>query len=372
MKRVFFALLAVALAGASCNKKSPGAGRDNASFAVQVVVVEAKRQPVSEALSLVGTLTANEMVELKCEAEGTIEEILFQEGQPVKRGDLLLRLDESKFASAAAEAEANFKLSQANYERSKELLRAKLISQQEFEQASALFQANQAGLDLRKRLWKDSRIFAPFDGIISSRNVSPGQVISRNTTFSWLVDLDPVKVEVSVPERFLSQLALGQNIDITVATYAGRKFTGKVFFIAPFVDPAFRTALVKAKIPNPLHELKPGMFANLDLTLRIRDNSVLIPEPAIVQFLEDQRAQIFTVSPSNTVQLHIVQLGVRLPGQVEVLSGLSGGEKVIVEGTQKIGPGAKVKFAPAEAAAPYAGQEGKEESGKVRGSALAE
>jgi membrane fusion protein (multidrug efflux system) len=357
MRRILFLLLPAVWASAGCQKKpvsgSPGGG----GFATQIVVVEAKRQPVSETLSLVGTLAANEMVELKCEAEGTVEEILFQEGQPVKRGDLLLRLDESKFASAAAEAEANFKLSQANHDRSKELLRDKLISPQEFDQVSALFQANQAGLDLKKRLWKDSRIFAPFDGIISSRNVSPGQVISRNTTFSWLVDLDPVKVEVGVPERFLSQLALGQNIDITVATYAGRKFTGKVFFIAPFVDPAFRTALVKAKIPNPKQELKPGMFANLDLTLKIRDNSVVIPEPALVQLLEGQRAQIYTVSASNTAQSVTVQLGVRLPGQVEVLSGLSGGEKVIVEGTQKIGPGVKVKFAPPEAAAPYLGNE---------------
>ena len=125
------------------------------------------------------------------------------------------------------------------------------------------------------------------------------------------------------------------------------------------------TALVKAKIPNPKQELKPGMFANLDLTLKIRDNSVLIPEPALVQLLEGQRAQIFTVSSSNTAQPVTVQLGVRLPGQVEVLSGLSGGEKVIVEGTQKIGPGVKVKFAPAEAAAPYSAQTGTG-TGKVR------
>src|SRR5262245_60630377 len=116
-------LLAAAFAGPGCRPKPTGGGGASPSFVVQVVVAEAKRQPVSETLSLVGTLAANEMVELKCEAEGTVEEILFQEGQTVKRGDLLLRLDESKFASAAAEAEANFKLSQANYERNKELLR---------------------------------------------------------------------------------------------------------------------------------------------------------------------------------------------------------------------------------------------------------
>jgi membrane fusion protein (multidrug efflux system) len=204
---------------------------------------------------------------------------------------------------------------------------------------------NQALLDRRKRELKDTRIYAPFSGITGARNFSPGQVIARNTVLSWLVDLDPIKVELNVPERFLSQIQVAQTLDLKVAAYPTNRFQGKVYFIAPSVDPNTRTTLVKAEIPNPSHELKPGMFANLDLTVNVRENSILIPEIALSQILDGDRANVFTVGVSNTVQLKSVKLGIRLPGQVEVLSGLDGGERVIVEGIQKVGPGAIVKVA---------------------------
>jgi membrane fusion protein (multidrug efflux system) len=178
-------------------------------------------------------------------------------------------------------------------------------------------------------------------------------VISKNTTLTYLIDFDPVVVEFNVPERFLSQLHVEQIIEIGVATYQGRKFKGKVYFVSSFVDIATRTALVKAYIPNPDAELKPGMFANLDLTLTIRENSVVIPEVAISQLLEDGQANVYVVGEGGKVVLAQVKLGVRLAGRVEVVEGLKGGEKVIVEGLQKIGPGSMVILAPAEAAAPY-------------------
>src|SRR5437660_1355737 len=99
---------------------------------------------------------------------------------------------------------------------------------------------------------------------------SPGQVIARDAVLSWLVDLDPIKVELNVPERFLSQLQVGQTLDLKVAAYPTNRFQGKVYFVAPSVDSNTRTTLVKAEIPNPKRELKPGMFANLDLTVNVR------------------------------------------------------------------------------------------------------
>jgi len=362
MKRILFGVAcAAAVLAAGCKKQQAAGGGAPPSFAVQAVVVEAKRQPVSEALSLVGSMTANEFVELKSETDGTVQEIPFKEGQEVKRGDLLVRLDETKFAAALAEAEANFKLSQANYARAKQLFQDKLIAQQEFDQAAAQFQANQASLDLKKRELKDARIYAPFEGIMSSRQVSPGQVISKNTTLTWVVDLDPVKVEVSVPERFVGQLAIGQNIDVTVAAYPGRRFTGEVFFIAPFMDPTTRTALVKAKIPNPKQELKPGMFANLDLTLKLKEDAVVIPESAIIP--SGDRTIVYVVDETDTAQLRPVKLGIRQAGLVEVVSGLQGGERVVAEGIQKVRPGGKVRPS-APAAVEAGGQVGTWESGK--------
>jgi len=341
----------VALAGC---RKSAGAGAAGGGFpTVQVIAVEVKRQSVTESLSLVGSLAANEMVEVKAETEGVVQEILFHEGQRVEKGQLLLLLDETKFAAALAEAESMFKLSRANFERAKQLFAEKLISRQEYEQTAATFDLNQATFDRRKRELKDARIYAPFAGILGARNISPGQVIARNTVLSWLVDPDPIKVEFNVPERFLGQVQVGQTLELNVDAYPGKKFRGKVYFVAPSVDPNWRIALIKAEIPNPQEELKTGMFANLDLTLKIRENSVVIPEVALSQVLEGDRALVFVVDGDSTAKLKPVKLGVRLAGKVEVLSGLEGGEMVIVEGVQKIGPGSKVKLAPPEAAAPY-------------------
>ena len=226
------------------------------------------------------------MIELKSEIDGTIQEILFREGQQVEQGQLLIRLDETKLAADVAEFESNFKLGQANFERARQLAQEKLISQSEYDQAAATFDVRQATLNRKQRELKDTRITAPFSGVIGARNVSPGQVIARNTLLTWLVDVDPVKVELNVPERFLGQLRLGQTLDLTVAAFGTNQFHGKVYFIAPAVDANTRTTLVKAEIPNPKLELKPGMFANLELNLQVRENAIVIPETALSQLVE--------------------------------------------------------------------------------------
>lgn len=340
------ALVACAALACGCGKPAAsGQGGPPGGFAVQAVLAEARRQPVSETLSLVANLAANEMVEIKSETDGTVEAILFDEGQPVKKGDLLIRLDESKFTNAVAEAEANFEISRLTYDRNQQLFRDKLVSQQEYDQAAATFQASRASMELKRRQWRDTRITAPFAGITGGRAVSPGQVIARDMVLTWLVDLDPVKAEVAVPERFLGQLVPGMALELTVAAFSGEKFRGEVYFIGPQVDPVTRTALVKARIPNPARKLKPGMFANLDLTLRLKDEAVVIPESAIVA--SGDRTLVYVVSADDIAQIRPVKLGIRLAGAVEVVQGLEGGERVVSEGTQKVRPGGKVRSTPA-------------------------
>lgn len=334
-----------------CTKQ--GASGPSGPPEIQVIVVKAVNQSVSETLPQVGTVAANEFVEIKAETDGIIEEVLFEDGQHVQKGDLLLRLEESKLAATLAEAEANFNLSKANHERAKQLFEDNLISKQEFDQTASSFSFNQATVELRKRQLTDTAILAPFKGVLGAREVSPGQVISRNTSLTWLVDDDPVKVEFEVPERFLGQLKIGQAIDVKVAAFVGRQFSGEVFFIAPYIDPTTRTSLVKARIPNPKHELKAGMFANLELTLQVRENSVVIPEVALNRVLDGERATVWVIDSNRVAEEREVALGFRMPGKVEVLTGLQGGEDIVVEGVQKLMTGVKVKFAPAEAAKPY-------------------
>lgn len=317
----------------------------------QAVVVAAKRQAVSETLPLIGTISANEFVEIKSETDGIIQEIRYEEGQKVEKGQPVVLLDDTKLAASLAESEAVFKLSQLTLDRSKQLLKDTLISQQEFDQVAATFSMNQASLDLKRRQLRDTRVLAPFSGIMGARSISPGQVVNRTTTLGTLVDLDSVKVEVEIPEKYLGQVQQGQKLSFTVAAYPKEQFPGQIYFIAPQVSETLRTATVKARIANPTHLLKPGMFASLTLTLIIRDSAIVIPEVAIIN--NGDTSMVFAVAKDDTANLRPVKIGERLAGKAEIISGLAEGDDVVVEGHQKIVPGSKIKRSPAEKSAAY-------------------
>ena len=333
-------VLAVMCLGAGCGNSSKSGPPP---MVVHVVAVAAKQQPVTDMVSVVGTAQPNEFVEIKSEIDGRVEKISFDEGQPVTKGQLLLQLDQGKLAASVAQAEANFKLAEANLKRSENLLENKTISKQEFDQSQSSFEATHASLELMKQQLNDSSLYAPFDGIAGARLVSPGQVISRGMTLTTLVSIDPIKEEFKVPERFLSQLQIGQTMAVSVATYPGQIFQGQVYFIDPRVDETTRTALLKARLPNPEHKLRPGMFGNLDLSLKVREQAIVIPETAVIA--QSDKFSVFVVDQQQTAQARPVEVGLRLAGLAEITKGLQTGELVVTEGWQKLQPGAKVTVA---------------------------
>lgn len=336
-------LTAAVLAFSACKPKPAGAGAAAAGgFAVQVIAVPTKQQPVMESISLVGTVAPNEMVELKAEADGIVREINFSEGQKVRKGDLLVMLDDTKFAAQLVQAEANLQLAKTSFDRVKQLLADKLISQQEYDQADANFSASEAGVNVMRRQLKDARVAAPFAGYTSARQISPGQVISKATLLTALVDLDTVKVEVGVPERYLGEMRIGQQVEFKVAAYPKDSFKGEIYFISPQLEAGTRTALIKARIANPDGKLKGGMFASLNLTLQLRESALVIPEPAIIN--NGDATMVFALTSSNTASMKPIRTGLRLAGKVEVLGGLTAGEMVVVEGIQKLRPGAPVRL----------------------------
>lgn len=335
-------ILALAAAGAlGCGKKQDaGHGGPPPGMQARVKAAPVTVRPIEEKISLVASISANESIEVKSELDGIIERVNFEEGQPVEEGQVLIKLDTRKWEASVAEAEANFTLAEANRKRAETMLKNQTISQQEFDQAIATFEARKASLDLMRQQLKDARILARFAGLTGARLVSPGQVISKSTLLTTLIDIEPVKVEFRVPERFLGQLRAGQSIAFRVPAYPGEEFRGEVYFIDPQVDVATRTVLVKAKQANADRRLRPGMFGNLDLILQVREQALLVPESAILR--DGESVSLFIIGADGTAQLVPVELGTRLPGLVEVVKGLSGGEQVIFEGTQKIGPGSPV------------------------------
>lgn len=324
-------------AGAGCGRRGPGGSPGG--MAVHVVGFRAVTQPVEEQVSVVGSLAANESVDIKSELDGVIEAIGFEEGGRIDEGTVLFRIDRRKLEASLAEAAANLKLAETTLERYAALAQSRAVSQQEVDTSQTEFEARRASVDLMRAQLQDATVTAPFAGTMGVRLVSIGQYVTKGQPLTSLVDTNPMKVELNVPERFLGQLAEGQDVAVRIAAYPDATFRGTVYFVAPQVDHQTRTVLVKARLPNPDGRLRPGMFANLTLIIQVRKNAVVIPETALL--LQGQATSVFVVNDQGVVEARQVQAGVRLAGWVEIASGLTVGETVITEGVQKVYPGAQ-------------------------------
>lgn len=321
-----------------CGRGQPGGG--TGGMAVHVVGFRAVEQPIEERVAVVGTLAANEAVDIKSELDGVIEEMSFEEGQRVKAHDVLFRIDRRKLEASLAEAEANLKLAETTLGRYAALAESRAVSQQEVDQARMMFQARLAAVELMRAQLQDATVTAPFAGITGSRLVSIGQYVTKGQQLTSLVETDPMKVELSVSERFLSRVTQEQELTLRVAAYPAEIFHGTVYFVAPQVSPESRTVLVKARVPNSDGLLRAGMFAELELILQVRQRAVVIPESALL--LEGERASVFVVEEGKA-KLRPVTPGLRMAGILEIREGLSSGEIVVFEGTQKLAPDAPVQ-----------------------------
>jgi membrane fusion protein (multidrug efflux system) len=350
-QRLAFTLSFACIAALSggCGKR--GAGGPPGGYATQVVAVKAAREPIVEQLRVVGTVLANETVDLKPEIDGRVVAIHFEEGQRVQAGQLLVELNAGQTEAMLSEAEANQRLAQSKWDRAQELLKNRTMSNQEADEARAQYDMAGAKVSQMREHLRDLKIAAPFGGLIGSRRISPGQVVSKETVIATLSDTDPVKVEGNVPERYLALAREGAKFQLSIAAFPSERFDGEVYFVAPQLDAVNRTALIKAKVPNPDLRLKPGMFASAELALRVKDDAIVIPEASLMP--QGERFAVIVVDSEMTAQMRPVKPGIRSAGRVEILEGVKEGESVVVEGWQKTRPGGKVTLAPEERSAPY-------------------
>lgn len=316
----------------------------------EVVIAPVAEEPVEELLSAIGSVEANEHVQLRAEAAGVIARVGFIEGCPIAQGDLLFELDSAKEQAVLAQAKAEEDVARQNLERARQLADTRAISAQELDQLASLVEARTAARRLQSEQLADMRITAPFGGVMGRREVSVGQYVDRGQALVELVDKSKVKITYRIPERRLSELKLGREARVTVSAYPDQVFLGVVDLVSPVVDPSTRTVLVRAVVPNPDGLLNPGMFARIETVIERRESSLVIPESALVAGLDGFAVYAVT---DGQARLTPVELGVRNRGTAEVRSGLAAGQAIVVQGTQKLVDGmAVVAAAPVEESKP--------------------
>ncbi|HET9863280.1 MAG TPA: efflux RND transporter periplasmic adaptor subunit [Steroidobacteraceae bacterium] len=317
---------------------SSGAGmRNNAPAYVALAPVRSER--ISQKLEALGNARANESVDITSKTSNIVTEVRFRDGEKVNRGQVLVQLDDAQARADVAAAEAALNESQAQYNRSRELLNTQALSKSQFDQLEATLKSNRARLAAANARLEDTVIRAPFSGHVGLRRVSVGSLISPGTVITTLDDTSVIKLDFAVPENFLATLRRGLAVRASAPAFPGRNFSGTVSSIDSRVDVNTRSVTVRALLSNEDGALKPGMFLNVSLANDDRD-ALVIPEEALTP--EAERQYVYVVE-GNKAQRREVQIGSRRPGFVEIVAGVQAGERVVIEGTQKVRDGGLVR-----------------------------
>lgn len=294
---------------------------------------------ISEEVGAVGTLLANESVMLRPELDGRIAGIHFTEGQAVRKGEKLVTLDASEVQARLKAADAEVNLNRGRLKRAEELHGKNFISAQALDEArETLSQSLARQAEAKARLDKMA-IIAPFDGVVGLRQASPGAYVKAGQDIARLEGIGTLKADFRIPERYLRKLRLQQAVQVGVDAFPGESFKGAIYAIEPAVDEQTRTVLVRARVPNPGVRLRPGMFARVNLVLDTRENALIVPEQALVP--RGTERFVFRIADGKAVMTK-VEIGIRRPGEVEIVNGLAAGETIVVDGQLRLRDGAPV------------------------------
>ncbi len=305
-----------------------------------VDVAATLRDTAIEQVVATGEVEAIQAIEVRPDVEGRIVQIYFREGSEVRRGAALLKIDDAELQAQVARLEAQRDLADQSLRRTEALLAQNAASQAELEEAEARARSARAELELQRLRLERTVVRAPFSGVAGERLVSLGDYVTTATPLLSLQTVHPQRASFDVPERYASDLAIGQQVRFEVAAVPGREFVGEVDFVDPRVRLPARTIQIKAVVPNPDRTLQAGMFVEARLATDVRPDALWIPEEAVVQL--DAGTFVWVVGAQGQAFRKPVSLGVRRPGLAEVLTGLSEGEPVITAGMERLFEGASV------------------------------
>ena len=322
----------------------------------------AKRADLAAHLTVVGNLIGLQTVDVAPRIQGRLISMSVDMGDPVRRGQVIAKVEDREIAEQVRQAEASMEVSKAtirqreadlnvaqlNFDRSKNLFERQLLAKQALDDAESRYLAAVAQVDLAKaqQAQNDARlqelkfnlnntiITSPVDGFIGKRNVDPGAMVSTNIAVASVVDISRLKLVVNVVEKDLRMVNAGDVGVVEVDAYPGETFNGRIARVAPVLDPATRTASIEIEIPNPGYRLKPGMYARISLTVEERKNVLVAPKIAVIDF--ESKRGVWVPTEDARAKFVPVQLGIEGTDTIEIVSGLKEGDSFITTGASAV------------------------------------
>ncbi|CAM5580705.1 membrane fusion protein (multidrug efflux system) [Aquamicrobium terrae] len=298
------------------------------------------------ALQSVGSFNAVEGANLSAQVPGIVQKIGFQDGQDVKKGDLLVQLLADQEIATLQQYQASAANAQITYDRDAKLLTTRIIPPSQLDADQATLKAAQAQVVAQQALIDQYAIRAPFDGRLGVRLVSLGQYLAAGTPVVTLQSLDPIQFDFTMPQQALSQIKVGQAVTATIDAYDGRSFDGKITAVSPLIDSQSRSLTVRASFANPDHRLLPGMFANVSITVGEPKDYVTLPQAAVtinpygnVVYVVTDKGKGPDGKPQLVADQTFVTTGPTRGDQIAVLKGLTPGQVVVTSGQLKLSNG---------------------------------
>ena len=339
-------LMLVALAGALASGCSNGKakdkdGEDEKVSAVPVEIQPLKRAEMIAVYSGTASIEAHEEAVVVAKVGGEVRQIYVEEGDTVKAGQMLARLDGDRLRLELAQTDANLRKLERDYKRTLDLSERGLLSKSSAENLKYDLDALRAGYDRAKLELGYTEIRAPITGVVSARNIKVGNTIGPNDPTFTVTDLDPLIAYVHVPEKEFRKIAPGQTAEVVVDALGGDRFVGNIERISPTVDPQTGTFKARVEVADQSRRLKPGMFARVNIVYERRQAALQLPRTAIVDADGEQSVYVVT---DGKAQQRMIRTGLSNAGWIEVLDGLEGGERVVTVGQAGLKTGTPVKI----------------------------
>lgn len=329
-----------ALVGTPPTGAPAGAGRAGGVPGVEVVPVKTLR--IQDDAQAVGTLRSRQSVALRPEVSGRIAQIGFADGARVRRGQLLVQLDDVLQRAELSQAQAQLSIARANLKRNQELVAENFVAQRVLDESQANLQVAEAQVALAQARLQRMRVTAPFDGTVGLRSINLGEYVKDGADLVNLEDTSALTVDFRLPERYQTRIAAGQSVQVQLDALPGQSFVARVQAVDPLLDANGRSVAVRAVLPpSPAGDLRPGMFARVLTVFSVDEAALVVPEEALVpqggkQFVFKLEKEGEGDAAKLVSRRTEVQLGVRQGAQVQVLAGLAEGDTVVVAGQQRL------------------------------------